>query len=59
MLRIVNNWITIAKRDRCTVGDLFLWQTHRQQHGDYIFDVNKHMIIYDTVSKLYLGLFAR
>ena len=44
---------------RCTDGDLFLWQTHQQQHGGEILNVtvNKHIIIYDRVSKLYL--FAR
>ena len=42
---------------RCTDGDLFLWQTHQHQHGDVTVSVNKHMIIYDSVSKLYL--FAR
>ena len=51
----------IAQRARCTDGDLFVWQTHQQQHGDEIFDVtvsvNKHIIFYDSVSKLYL--FAR
>ena len=59
MLRIVNNGITIAQRARGTDGDLFLWQTHQQHHGDAIFvvTVHKHIIIYDSVSKLYL--FAR
>ena len=48
MLRIVNNLITIAQRARCTDGDVFLWQTHQQQHGHEIFDVtvsvNKHIL---------------
>ena len=49
MLIIINQWITIVQRDRCTDGaqncDIFLWQTH--QNRVVIFDatVNKKFSI--------------
>ena len=45
MLRIVNNWITMAQRAQCTDGDLFLCQTQQRHHGDEIFVVTVNMAV--------------